>query len=513
MKVESTSSLKIKNSKPTLKRPTNGKPIVEHRADDEPVITLPSAPQPMTAGDAAKFFAELEKSGEAIVPCIREFTGPLPTDAGVNFLRAMEKVVGFFTIPPSPHTLIIDVPTGLSSSDKERMVLGKFRLPGWSTDEYIETSIRMTGARSMVFYVVANVKNRNLPTLNEILAKAEDFIRNNSIYRGKRVQISFEYQRQGRKYDPGVDQPTFRDSAFRSLKEVALSRINRTSLNTYILPFLTDISLIKSKGISTKRCALLSGSYGSGKTITCDALSSIGQKHGWTTLYCRSIEDLQETLRTAAFYDNCIVVCEDFDTLTSGDSDDDRTSAYNDLINTIDGVDTKNKNLLMLFTTNNVNSIQPAALRSGRIDLYLVIDLPDEDCISELLSIRAAKSNITLTGDEEARRDLCRYLVNEKANNSRISEIFNRAMLANLSRTSLTYADLRVAYDSLLPQVELERMAHRRALTSSHPSLRQFMTLFRMMNGSSGNTPAITPSDISILDDISEALTSSAPLS
>lgn len=62
----------------------------------------------------------------------------------------------------------------------------------------------------------------------------------------------------------------------------------------------------------------------------------------------------------------------------------------NQLLSKIDGVDQLN-NILIIAMTNQLDLIDPAMLRPGRLELQLPIHLPDEAGRLEILNIHTAK--------------------------------------------------------------------------------------------------------------------------
>jgi ATP-dependent 26S proteasome regulatory subunit len=55
------------------------------------------------------------------------------------------------------------------------------------------------------------------------------------------------------------------------------------------------------------------------------------------------------------------------------------------LLNTLDGVDTKGKEIITVFTTNHIETINPAILRMGRVDTCVRVDPPDASAAVKLV--------------------------------------------------------------------------------------------------------------------------------
>jgi hypothetical protein len=78
-------------------------------------------------------------------------------------------------------------------------------------------------------------------------------------------------------------------------------------------------------------------------------------KNSWSFIYLKSPKLLADTLRMSKTLDKngngIIVFVEDIDQVTRGDRD----AALQDILNTLDGGDTKNMNVISLFTTNQLS--------------------------------------------------------------------------------------------------------------------------------------------------------------
>jgi transitional endoplasmic reticulum ATPase len=64
---------------------------------------------------------------------------------------------------------------------------------------------------------------------------------------------------------------------------------------------------------------------------------------------------------------------------------DDRTISIDEILNTVDGVDSKGVDMMIVFTTNELEAIQPAMLRPGRLDVVIPIPAPDAEAAERLV--------------------------------------------------------------------------------------------------------------------------------
>jgi transitional endoplasmic reticulum ATPase len=96
---------------------------------------------------------------------------------------------------------------------------------------------------------------------------------------------------------------------------------------------------------------------------------------------CSHPEEFGETLRLARNYQPCVVFQEDIDRLTSGG----RTVQMDEILNIIDGIESKDSQIMVVVTTNAYDDINKAMLRAGRLDARIHIPLPNAETVGRLL--------------------------------------------------------------------------------------------------------------------------------
>ena len=133
------------------------------------------------------------------------------------------------------------------------------------------------------------------------------------------------------------------------------------------------------RGIPLKYGCLLEGKYGTGKTLYAFKLAKDAVAHNWAFIYLKNPEILAEVLRMCQVIDRSgygvVVFVEDIDQVTRGNRD----AKLQDILNTLDGGDTKNLNVITLFTTNHIELIEPTFLRGKRIGSVITMDCLDAD--------------------------------------------------------------------------------------------------------------------------------------
>lgn len=140
-----------------------------------------------------------------------------------------------------------------------------------------------------------------------------------------------------------------------------------------------------AKGIPLKYGTLLEGKYGTGKTLLAFKLAMDAVKNNWAFIYLKNPKELAETLRMCKVIDKSghgvVVFVEDIDQVTRGERD----AQLQDILNTLDGGDTKDLNVITLFTTNHIELIEPTFLRGKRIGSIITMDCLDAETAEKFI--------------------------------------------------------------------------------------------------------------------------------
>ena len=90
-----------------------------------------------------------------------------------------------------------------------------------------------------------------------------------------------------------------------------------------------------------------------------------------------------------------IVFVEDVDQVTRGS----RTDAMQDILNTLDGGDTKGMNVITLFTTNHIELIEPTFLRGKRIGSVISMGFLDHKTADKFIKASFAEGGYVINDD------------------------------------------------------------------------------------------------------------------
>ena len=97
-------------------------------------------------------------------------------------------------------------------------------------------------------------------------------------------------------------------------------------------------------------------------------------KNNWSFIYLKDPKLLADTIRLCKVIDKTghgvVIFTEDLDQVARGNRD----AAMQDILNTLDGGDTKGMNIITIFTTNHIEAIEPTFLRGKRIGSVVTLN-------------------------------------------------------------------------------------------------------------------------------------------
>jgi SpoVK/Ycf46/Vps4 family AAA+-type ATPase len=136
------------------------------------------------------------------------------------------------------------------------------------------------------------------------------------------------------------------------------------------------------------------------------------------------------------------------------------------LLNVVDGIESKAKDqgLMVVLTTNNINAINTAFIRPGRMDAIIEIMPPDAQACVRIVRKYATEGGCVMTGSDADVVEAIKVLVGANAAFFRV--VVEMAKLSAISQAVPTQpvvispADLKVAADSMLMHARLLNPRH-----------------------------------------------------
>lgn len=295
-----------------------------------------------------------------------------PWDGAAAFSRALHRVFGhagigqttygFFGSKHPPKMISIEVGVGKNM----QVPWGEVRVEQLQATFVLGASRDRELGPLFGLSVVAPRKYR--AHLEAFFDQVQVELTERSIYKGQAVT--------------GAENPGFMNLSTVDPAKVIYSREVITQLGANFWTLIEQADLMRELGVPLKRSILVSGPYGSGKTLAGMLTAQRAVDHGFTYIMCRTgKDDLFRVLSTAQLYAPAVVWFEDIDVLTAKADEEEIAK----VLDALDGLGNKGVEVLAGFTTNHVNRIPQGVLRPGRIDSVIPIEGLDREGIEKLV--------------------------------------------------------------------------------------------------------------------------------
>lgn len=348
-------------------------------------ITLPVINgRPMSFDEGIKWL-ERKKVEEEQTVAVNYSIPCSPMDGAYAFHRALSKKYGWTHQIPTPGFFGDTPPAmlGIKISAKETVNVpwGRIQIPGITG--FLTTGL--TVHPKPAFIIGGEVRKKHAEDVKEIVELTKKLLIEESIYKGKAVKISFNFEREERNYDPRVDCPQFMDVTGVREEDLIFGEKVMGDLKIGLFTPIEQSDACRRFKIPLKRGLLLHGVYGTGKTMTATVTALKAERAGWTFVYLDNVLDLKKGLEFAAQYAPAVIFAEDIDRAITGN----RSTSMDEVLNTLDGIDTKGGEIITVFTTNHIENINPAMLRMGRLDTLVEVLPPDAHAAQRLVKLYA----------------------------------------------------------------------------------------------------------------------------
>lgn len=385
---------------------------------------------------------------------IDEVVESFPMEGAYAFAKAISRKYGFSALVPTPGffgpnpPVMIGIETGLNDKGtpiQAQVPWGRVEIPGIAG--YLETGVTMKDNR-LLFRIGGAVKQKHKEDIKELANLTRQIVKEESIYRGKAIRVQFEED--PRKFNVR-DCPKFIHTSNTRPDELIFSEDVKRAVNTSLFTPIERTAFCREHQVPLKRGILLEGPFGTGKTLTAYVAAKKCVENNWTFIYLSTVKDLKTAIHFAKAYQPAVIFAEDVDRVMDGNRDE----KMDDILNTIDGVDTKGMELIVVLTTNNVSRIEPAMMRPGRLDAVIPVKAPDAVACIKLVELYARGRLDTNDNYDIVGRKLAGQIP------AVIREVVERSKLAAISRLQegeqlrLRATDLEFATDEMLRHIEL----------------------------------------------------------
>lgn len=393
--------------------------------------------------DEAVGWLKRKKQEQETEVTISEDIPVFPLDGAVALARVLERRYGWTNLIPTPGFWGDHPPqmigVEIAYNQTAQVPWGRVVVPKISG--YMETGYRMKDGMP-IFVLRGKIRRKDEKIVHELANEIREFAINHSIYRSKAIKINFRNNKGERQEDFSTGFcPKFIDISRVREEELVFSEDVGRMVQTNLFNPVEHSKECRTYKVPLKRGVLLQGPFGTGKTLTAYVLAKKCVQNDWTFIYLEDPRDLDLALGFARCYQPVVIFAEDVDRAVGVDRD----SAMDKILNTLDGVESKNQEIIVVLTTNDVKSIHPAFIRPGRIDSVISIQPPDPAATVQLMKLYG-RDIIEGTAEELEKA----VLPLAGANAAFIRETVERAKLSAIAhsdggRLSLNPNDINVA--------------------------------------------------------------------
>lgn len=383
--------------------------------------TAVTVPEGMDLKDAIKFLEARQKEDDQVI-AVMENIDAFPPDGAVALQKAIARIYGWAGLKPTPGFFGSTPPTFLSvqvsPTETVKVPWGRMELPG--IKGFIQTSAWTTPDGSLGFQITGQVLQKHRKAIVELADLTRNIVATESIYRGRALRVDFSS-----------------DDTFSTLRFVDLSNTRPDEL---VLPEGTEQDVeacvftpilrreeCVAAGVPPKRGVLMTGRYGTGKTLIAKIAALYAEQSNTTFLLVNDVRHIARAVDLASRYAPAVVFAEDLDRAAGLE----RNAEVDAILNTIDGIAHKDAAIMVVMTTNHLEKINPAMLRPGRMDAVIEILPPDAEAVARLL--RQYGRGTILASDGEL-RSVGEILAGQIP--AVVREVAERAKLYSISSTA-----------------------------------------------------------------------------
>ena len=357
----------------------------------------------------------------------------------------MQRQFGFVTTRGIPTWFgelkpnLVTIKTGPTKKDVVQLPMGQFTLPNIENPIYARFD---TKDSTPGFLVTSSVRRKEQAVLIKLCADAREILQAESIYRGRAIRLVVD--------DEGMiefeREPEFLDLSNVSEDDIVFNADTARLIETNLFTPMKKTELCRQHRIPLKRGILFEGPYGCGKSLTARVAAKVASDNDWTFITLDRAQGLQQAIEFARLFQPAMIFAEDIDRVA--DRGDEKV---NYLINLMDGILTKDVEIIVVLTTNFITKIDRALLRPGRFDAVIRIDAPDTEAVIKLMRYYGGSLVDGYADLTEAAAVLAGQIP------ATVREVVERAKLSMIleERTNIEPHDLRAAAVGMTRHLEL----------------------------------------------------------
>ena len=344
-------------------------------------IVLPATPDKMSPAEGILALQRRIEQDNMRVDVYEEIDA-LPLDGAHALAQVLKARFGWAAAVPKRSFFgdqppkYIDVETDYGKSTQ--VVWGQMELPG--VQGRIETGATNHSVSGRHCFVLSGdgIRQKDAGLVKIIANEVREYLKEGSIYKGKAFRLKMK-----RQVVDASKPPTFLDVEGADPSQLIFPRDVMREVQASLFTPIMHTDAVRRAGVPLRRGVLLAGPFGVGKTLTANIVAKLCKDHGWTYIYIDDVRGLEGALLYARQYQPCVVFAEDVDRAVSERGGG---NAEN-ILNTIDGVESKGVDVVTILTTNYPENIEAAMLRPGRLDSVINVTAPDAEAVERLIRL------------------------------------------------------------------------------------------------------------------------------
>lgn len=332
-----------------------------------------------------------------------------------------------------------------SDGTRLKVPIGRIQVPLFGPNSYIDINYH---SKERLMKIEGVCQNKYRDDMDQIMDITKEILKKQSIYSGKAIKLS----------ETPNESPAFIDVSNYDKIKVFLNPSATVAAMEIEERIKNPEELVKNN-IPVKMGVLLPGPFGTGKTAYANSLAKLAVDNGWTYIYCSNPKETLEALKVSIMLSSSargvVLFIEDIDRELK-----ERNDVTNEISLLLDGSESKNANIITVFTTNNIMDIDPTFIRGKRIGSIINFEhLCAEVAEEMLLHLLVDRDGKSLVKDNKLPLS-SKIIEDNKIVPAFVAEIAEKANLRRMifNKEEITDNDVLNIIQEYNAQVELSRV-------------------------------------------------------
>lgn len=351
----------------------------EYREDGSHRIGLPQNPTKMDLDVAATMLTQQAAAERETYEYTKVFQAR-PMDGAFSFNQVVKDVFGMTPIGKAVHSFFGTQPPEIKTvqiSPTETAQVPWGRLEFSPLQAIFQLGNAVDEDYGLAFAVTVWAPKNKRVAIDGLFAMIEARLSANSIYRNKAIIGAGQLTREG-----NYREPSFFNPYEVKREQVVYSKDVYEALYHSVWGRIVNADALRQAHVGLGNKVLLHGENGTGKTLAAAVTAQYALENGWSMIQARWDEDLKQVVKFASNIGvPTVVVIEDIEKLIQRD-----VKEMDALLDLFDGIGAKNREVMLLMTSNHVHELTKSMTRAGRIDRMIYVSGLDKEGVERLIN-------------------------------------------------------------------------------------------------------------------------------